>query len=69
MDHPEFCPYCGKREVVPDECSAFVEMGEWDGNTYEVEGDAQTMKCQACGRHFAVFDYDPSDFKQEESES
>lgn len=49
-----FCPRCGEQALGPD-LGGFVEMGEYDGGRYAVEGDAQGYRCHACGNSFLDF--------------
>lgn len=47
-----FCPQCGKEHTVHSVSSAFVEQGEYFGNSYEYEGDADHYLCNDCGYQF-----------------
>jgi hypothetical protein len=53
-DERKHCPNCGRRSSsVVD--SIFVEYGEWNGDAYDAEGDAQVYRCADvfCGFAFA----------------
>ena len=45
------CPSC--TEDMAQDGAAFVEEGEWDGKSYEQEGECDVVKC-ACGMRIAV---------------
>jgi len=47
------CPSC--TEDMTQDGIVFVEEGEWDGKSYEFEGDCDVVKC-ACGMRIAVID-------------
>lgn len=50
-----YCPRCGHRSA--DECkagNAFLEIGIFDGKSYEAEGSAQGFKCSVCAYEFWV---------------
>jgi len=57
MDYT-FCPCCGAKDTLVDACSAFVEMGDYDGKHYEFEGDARHYECGACGGQFTGWSAD-----------
>jgi hypothetical protein len=48
------CPARGQRSSSRVD-STFIEYGEWDGNTYEFEGDVYVYRCAdpTCGFAFA----------------
>lgn len=46
------CPKCGGR--VEDARTAFLEIGEYDGDRYEHEFDAEGYFCDSCNITFWV---------------
>ena len=59
---PQFCPYCGS-PALTDCVGAFVQMGDSDGNSYTIEGDAAGHLCTRCGCSFLEFDTSEEDRK------
>ena len=49
---PMNCPKCGKAAKQTDG-SIFYERGEWDGKSYEGEGDLDVWQCE-CGIEFCI---------------
>ena len=49
-----FCPGCGDASCVIVD-SIFVEYGEWNGNSYDEEGDVDVYRCTnaLCNFEFA----------------
>jgi len=48
-----FCTACGSTDTE-HVCGVFVEIGEYEGSSYESEGDADGMRCTACGNEFII---------------
>lgn len=44
-----FCPKCGKKDRHPAERGGFLEIGEWDGKSYEEEFHVSGHSCSGCG--------------------
>ena len=53
-----FCPKCGHHHAAVVHDSVFYEKGEFDGKSYEEEGDVWQLDCPSCDCTFAVFDLD-----------
>lgn len=49
------CPVCGAPAVETSK-AGFVEVGEWNGKTYEEEADATQYRCtkETCNTTFYV---------------
>lgn len=52
-DTPNFCPHCGAAGTLEECGTVFCEMGEYDGRSYELEGDAPQYHCSRCDNRFA----------------
>lgn len=50
---PNFCPHCGAAASLKNVGSVFCEQGEYDGNSYEAEGDGEQYACTRCNGQFA----------------
>lgn len=52
-----YCPGCGQRAVYETGQTAFLEIGEWDGRSYEREANHRPMyTCPTCGLEFVTLD-------------
>jgi len=57
---PRFCPHCGAQTLEKD-VDGFVEMGQYDGKAYPVEGDGIGYRCTSCGESFLDFSINDAD--------
>lgn len=55
MEKEYSCPKCSTG-TMKKAGSAFIEEGEYDGKSYEVEGDATKHACDSCGFEFYTLD-------------
>ena len=53
MTKPKFCPFCMSGDLSPA-VDGHIEMGEWDGKSFESEGSADGWRCNTCGDEFWV---------------
>lgn len=44
MPDLRFCPKCGQK-TASESGGGFIEVGEFDGNTYEHEGSVTAFQC------------------------
>lgn len=49
------CPKC-KKGTVKVVGNAFIEEGEYNGSSYEIEGNATKHACEGCGFEFYTRD-------------
>lgn len=57
----KYCPNCGAEGTMVLKNTVFVEEGEYIGDRYEHECDANKYECSACGAQAVDYssDYDP----------
>lgn len=48
------CPYCGAGETNHVHVDTFIEMGEYNGKSYESEGGVESFRCRNCKGEFWV---------------
>lgn len=57
MPDLRFCPKCGHQTAA--ECGGgFIEVGEYDGNKYEHEGNVIVYKCSIASCQYAHYSQD-----------
>lgn len=49
---PNFCPHCGAAGTLQSVGSVYCEQGEYEGNSYEAEGDGTQYACTRCSGQF-----------------
>lgn len=49
---PNFCPHCGAAASLENVGSVFCEQGEYDGKSFEAEGDGAQYACTRCNGQF-----------------
>jgi len=56
MEHPTFCPKCGKKKTIKITDSVWFEQGESNGKEYENEGMGTVYTCSNCKYEMATLD-------------
>jgi hypothetical protein len=49
---PNFCPHCGAAASLSEVGSVFCEQGEYNGKSYEAEGEGVQYACTRCNGQF-----------------
>lgn len=49
------CPYCKSESLTQSDLEAFVEVGEFNDDWYEQEGDVIRFTCNDCKEQFFVW--------------
>jgi hypothetical protein len=49
---PNFCPHCGAAGTLVKVDTVFCEQGEYDGRSYEAEGEGAQYACSRCKGQF-----------------
>lgn len=47
----QHCPKCGAANIS-EECGGYIEIGQWNGSSYEREMFVEGFKCEDCGQEW-----------------
>lgn len=62
-----YCTVCGAFSMTPYG-GGYVEVGEWDGKSHQVEGQAEGWECQSCDHIFLAFTFGKEDLPDSDAD-